>query len=164
MDWPLADLERILAQTQADMIAAAGTFELNPDFQRGHVWTPSQQVSFVESFIRGMTAGRVLFNCPGWVNSARVDGDIQANRFQCIDGLQRLTALRKFMSDEILVFSGFRASDLRGSPFDPWRLGYRLQVGIYEFQSRADLLRFYLDRCRRHTSFGDRNCTGHAVV
>ena len=49
------------------------------------------------------------------------------------------------MAGEITVFGGMVASDLKGSPFDPYRLTYRLQVGIYEFTSRAELLQFYLD-------------------
>lgn len=43
------------------------------------------------------------------------------------------------------VSLGQVAADLRGSPFDPFRMSYRLQIGIYGFKSRAELLRFYLD-------------------
>lgn len=73
--------------------------ELEPDFQRGHVWNEKQQVSFVEFFLRGGITGReILFNCVGWMNDFR-------GPFVLVDGLQRLTALRKFLRDELLVFS-----------------------------------------------------------
>lgn len=145
VDWQLGMLEKTLGDIESSMIEAGGVFELNPDFQRGHVWTDAQRTSFVEALIRKSATGRILFNCPGWSRSQSGEGDIQENTFQCIDGLQRLTAVRKFMAGEITVFGGMVASDLKGSPFDPFRMGFRLQIGIYEFTSRAELLQFYLD-------------------
>lgn len=145
VDWQLGMLEKTLADIEANMIEARGVFELNPDFQRGHVWTDAQRTSFVEALIRGAITGRVLFNCPGWSRPSKGVGDIAENTFQCIDGLQRLTAVRRFMAGEVKVFDGMTAAELAGSPFDPRRLTLRLQVGVYEFTSRAELLRFYLD-------------------
>lgn len=41
--------------------------QLNPDFQRGHVWTEKQQIAWLEFFLRGGKTGRILyFNCPWW--------------------------------------------------------------------------------------------------
>lgn len=57
------------------MEGLGGSFELNPDFQRGHVWTDSQRTAYAEAFIRKAT-GRILFNCPGW-SKAYLEGDIQ---------------------------------------------------------------------------------------
>lgn len=145
VDWPLNILEKTLAEIESSMIEASGSFELNPDFQRGHVWTDSQRTAYVEALIRKTTTGRILFNCPGWSRPHGGEGDIKENTFQCIDGLQRLTAVRMFMAGEITVFGGMVAAELKGSPFDPFRMLYRLQVGIFEFTSRAELLQFYLD-------------------
>lgn len=145
VDWMLSGLEKSLADIKASMEGLGGSFELNPDFQRGHVWTDAQRTAYVEALLRGMTTGRILFNCPGWSRAQGPEGDIPENTFYCIDGLQRLTAVRKFMAGEVKVFGGLVAEDLRGSPFDPFRMSYRIQVGIYEFTSRAELLQFYLD-------------------
>ena len=50
--------------------------QLNPDFQRGHVWTKDQQISFVEYYFRGGTSGRVLyFNKPSWNHEATTNYD-----------------------------------------------------------------------------------------
>ena len=39
---------------------------LNPEFQRAHVWTREQQVAYVEYILRGGEVGRnITFNCPG---------------------------------------------------------------------------------------------------
>ncbi len=34
--------------------------QLNPDFQRGHVWAEEQQIAFVEFILRGGMTGRDL--------------------------------------------------------------------------------------------------------
>lgn len=72
-----------------------------------------------------------------------VKGDIKEHTFECIDGLQRLTAVRKFLAGEFTVFGGLTAADLKGTPFDVSR--FRFQFCVYEFVSRSELLQFYLD-------------------
>ena len=42
--------------------------DINPDFQREHVWSEEQQIKYIEHRLRGGESGRdLLFNCPGWV-------------------------------------------------------------------------------------------------
>lgn len=135
-------LEGWLQGQESDMAAMGGSFELSPDFQRGHVWTPEQRVSYVESFVREMAPRTILFNCPGWTEDSK-GGDIPAHAFQCIDGLQRLTTMRMFMAGELKVFGGMTIKDLEGTPFDMAR-SKTLQVAVYEFKWRHDLLDFYL--------------------
>lgn len=152
VDLRLNGLEHFLSTTASDVVGMGGSFELDPDFQRGHVWTDSQRSLFIESLLRGCAPKNILFNCPGW--SKRSDsGDIPEHTFQCVDGLQRLTAVRMFMADDISIFGGIRASDLRGSPFDPGR--YTLSASIYEFSARSDLLTFYIDLNRGGTVHAD---------
>ncbi|RQP93656.1 DUF262 domain-containing protein [Burkholderia stagnalis] len=142
VDVQLGHVEDFLKGQSADMVSMGGVLELEPDFQRGHVWTDEQRVRYVESLIRGSAPRSILFNCPGW-NREKEPGDIPSHTFQCVDGLQRLTAVRKFMDGELRVFGGVSAADLKRSPFDPSR--YTLKVAVYEFSNRADLLQFYLD-------------------
>ena len=35
--------------------------QLNPDFQRGHVWSEEQQVSFIEYLLKGVSSSNVIF-------------------------------------------------------------------------------------------------------
>ena len=147
-DWPLSHVESALAEIESQVLDAGGSFELNPDFQRGHVWTDAQRVAYIEALIRKTTTGRILFNCPGWVTSDS-GGDIKANSWVCVDGLQRLTAVRMFMAGEFKVFAsegfeGLGVAELKETPFDVSRMGFMLQIAIYEFTSRAELLDFYL--------------------
>lgn len=115
---------------------------LEPDFQRGHVWTLRQQERFVESVIRGTvsSAGLLIqFNCPRWDD--KVGGDLP-DEIQCIDGLQRLTAIRKFLSGELTAF-GLRREDFNGTRFDISRS--QIRMAIFDFQNKVDLLQYYLD-------------------
>lgn len=111
---------------------------LNPDFQRGHVWTEKQQIAYVEHFLRGGMSGRDLyFNCPSWHIVAQTDYD----EFVCVDGLQRITALRKFWNNEIKVF-GVHRSDFEDSPR---LLQSRLTININDLQTREDVLQWYIE-------------------
>src|SRR6185369_8575566 len=56
---------------------------LEPEFQRGHVWSREQQIAFCEFLIRGGESGRtIIFNCRGWQN--KFEGPMYL-----VDGLQR---------------------------------------------------------------------------
>lgn len=121
-----------------------GGLELCPDFQRGHVWTEAQQIHYLENALRGVvaqTAFVIQFNCPNW-ESDKYSGDLP-HGFQCIDGLQRLTAVQRFMNDEIRPF-GFSVEDLNFSGFSI-HSSYRFRLEVFDFQKKADLLQHYLD-------------------
>lgn len=43
-------------------------FVLEPDYQRGHVWTADQQSAFVEyGLMGGENSMNITTNCPGWM-------------------------------------------------------------------------------------------------
>ena len=70
---------------------------LNPDFQRGHVWTEEQQTKFLEFLLSGGYSGKdIYFNCPGWMEDSK--------QMVLIDGLQRVTAALKFVDNKIHVY------------------------------------------------------------
>lgn len=141
-DVSLSSLENWLESQAKDLADIGGSLELHPDYQRGHVWSMQQRIEYMESFIRGQAPKLIMFNCPGYMSMC-AHGDVPANTMQCIDGLQRLTSVRMFLRGEIGVFGGLTSGSMKGTSFDPRRL--RLQVAIYEFRWRRDLLQFYLD-------------------
>lgn len=141
-DIQLSGLEDFLSSNERNVVEMGGKFELMPDFQRGHVWSDAQQVSFMESLLRGAAKADLVFNCPGWVGDT-AGGDIPEHTMQCVDGLQRLTAMRRYLRDEVRVFGGLRCKDLQGTPFRS--SAYRVHFEIHEISSRAELLQFYLD-------------------
>ena len=63
---------------------------LNPEFQRGHVWTEEQQEKYIEYVLKGGTSGKeIFFNKPSWHCKAKTEYD----DFVCVDGLQRILSL-----------------------------------------------------------------------
>lgn len=122
-----------------------GGLNLDPDFQRGHVWTHEQRAAFMEGIFRGTVGDSQLiiqFNAPHW-DSDNHGGDLP-KEIQIVDGLQRLTTVRMFMAGEITIFGGLKASDFDGSLYAVDRPNYRLKFAIHNFANRADLLRYYL--------------------
>jgi hypothetical protein len=112
--------------------------EMNPDFQRGHVWTQGQQISYVEFFLKGGKTGRdIYFNCPGWQRRT-IEGTMV-----CVDGLQRITALQKFMADELEIFGNTKFSDFE----DNMRMCRHtdLTFHINDLETREEVLRWYLE-------------------
>lgn len=109
--------------------------QMEPDFQRGHVWTDEQCSRFMEFFLRGGESGRtIIFNHPGWMTSFRGD-------FVLVDGLQRLTAALRFLNDEIPVF-GTRLSEFE----DKIPMTDKLfHFAIAKLPTRTDVIKWYLD-------------------
>jgi hypothetical protein len=108
--------------------------DLNPDFQRAHVWTTPQQTAYVEWILRGGETGRVLFfNCPGWDH-------VVTGVMTLVDGKQRLEAVRAFMRDELPAFGRLKSEYTD-----------RLRVILVSFKfriaalaTRRDILEWYL--------------------
>jgi len=109
--------------------------QLNPDFQRGHVWTREQQIAYVEYLLQGGTSGReIYFNHPGWM------GDWKGE-YVCVDGLQRLTACLKFVRGELPVF-GYLIHEFE----DRLRMAdVHLSINVNNLKTRREVLVWYLE-------------------
>lgn len=112
--------------------------EMNPDFQRGHIWTGEQQIKYVEFILRGGKTGRVIYlNNPTWRTYDNKPTDIG---FVCVDGLQRTTALRRFVKNEIKVF-GYYFNEFEGNP----RIVQDVRININDLKTRKEVLQWYLE-------------------
>ena len=112
--------------------------EIEPDFQRGHVWNEEKQIMFVEYLLRGGggVSNTLRFNCPGWMGSFK-------GPLQLVDGLQRVTACLRFLRNEI------PAPLLCGHYYDEYEdhhelNGVILTVQINDLPTRAEVLQWYL--------------------
>lgn len=143
VDFPWAHMDSLFAGWARDY----GGIEFDPDFQRGHVWTPSQQCHFIENILRGVVSSSgflMQFNCANWDTiGVQRDSDLP-DGFQCIDGLQRITAVREFLAGRVRPF-GLSVDDLDCSSFSPKSNAFRFRVAVHDFQFRADLLQHYID-------------------
>ena len=111
--------------------------EMNPDFQRGHCWTENQQISFIESVLKGgaKNARVIYLNNPNWKHSDRIYKD-----FVCVDGLQRYTAIKRFINNEIKIF-GYYYNEYE----DDLRMKYDMKINVNDLPTRKDVLQWYLE-------------------
>jgi hypothetical protein len=108
---------------------------LDPDFQRAHVWTPAQQTAYVEYILRGGTSGRELyFNHPGWMKGWE-------GEYVIVDGKQRLEAVRQFMRGEVPAFGYYRHEYAD----EPDILNARFSWNIASIATRREVLEWYLN-------------------
>lgn len=109
--------------------------ELNPDFQRGNVWTEEQQIAYLEFFFRDGRSARVIyFNIGVWGDDKNTD----IPNMVCVDGLQRLTAFIRFFNNEIPVFGSYY-KDYEDRPH------YTLKFNINNLTYKKDVLKWYLE-------------------
>lgn len=120
--------------------------ELNPAFQRGHVWTTQQQIAFIEALLACKLPEHtktILFNVV-YTDEKDADSEVRG-KMLCIDGLQRLTACLDFMAGKFKVFDGQLAyQDFIEACF-PLGSAYMLRFDIYNITSYKELLKFYID-------------------
>lgn len=107
--------------------------DLDPDFQRGHVWTMEQRTSYIEYLLRGGEHGKtIVCNCPGW--------PVGPGPYQLLDGKQRLESALLFLDGRVPAF---------GKTFPEFTGRMRFFVGfkwrILALPDRAACLRYYLD-------------------
>lgn len=111
---------------------------LNPEFQRGHVWTEEQQEKYIEYVLKGGTSGKeIFFNKPSWHCKAKTEYD----DFVCVDGLQRITAIMKFQSNDLKVF-GIYYDEFEGEPRE---VTTRISIRINDLQYEKDVLQWYIE-------------------
>lgn len=110
--------------------------DLDPDFQRAHVWTQDKQIRYVEFILRGGESSRVIYwNCPGWMNDFR-------GPMLLVDGKQRLEAVRAFLRGEIPAFGTF-IGDWEERLLRKARAHFTFNVN--NLDTRAEVLQWYLD-------------------
>lgn len=70
------------------ILLSKNIINLDPIYQRNHVWTAERSSSYIQSLYLGMAPALLIFNKT-------------KNKHNCIDGKQRITAIQKFINNEI---------------------------------------------------------------
>jgi hypothetical protein len=120
--------------TQIEKWEIESGLQLNPDFQRGHIWAKDQQVKYIEFILRGGNTARVIYlNHPGWMKDFVGD-------FVCVDGLQRITAMKRFIYNEIKAFRYYYKEYE-----DSIRMVNTLKINVNNLKTRKEVLQWYLE-------------------
>ena len=128
--------------------------DMDPDFQRGYVWTRAQQIAYVETRLRGEIASRTIqLNCP---NPNKGDTTV------IVDGKQRVTAVRQFLNNEFPIFKdmymaalplpvtdimarpGYYFRDIQNFP-GMGHLNLSFRFCINNLKTKAEVLKWYLE-------------------
>lgn len=136
VNYPLVSLVRYIEEEVEEM-----GLQLNPEFQRGHVWTEEQQIAWIEYHLRGGKSGNTIYlNNPFWKSISTPKAGTYMD-YVCVDGLQRITAAQKFIHNEIKVF---------GSYFDEYEDKMRLVnntliLNVNDLKTEREVLQWYID-------------------
>ena len=124
---------------QIDEWVQEDDLQLNPDFQRGHVWFQEQQEKYIEFVLRGGKSGKdIYFNDPNWRTIKKQTG---YNDFVCVDGLQRITAIRRFLNNEIKVFGQYY-KDFNGRTE---MVVHSLVIHVNNLKTKKEVLQWYIE-------------------
>ena len=134
VDYPLNYFVRWIEDEEREM-----GLQLNPEFQRGHVWTEQQQVDYIVFLLRGGRSGRdFYFNYPSWHVSVPAG---HYNDYVCVDGFQRITAIRRFIHNEIKVFGSYYEEFT-----DTMRIiSDTVHVNINDLKTYPEVLQWYIE-------------------
>lgn len=117
---------------------SAYNFNLDPDYQRGHVWTTEQRESFIGYALSGGSYP------PCWVN---LDIGTRLAETEVIDGKQRITSILMFMDGEICgrTSDGLEIwyNDLDESSQRRVKNSYHINIKLVELD-REGVLKLYL--------------------
>lgn len=137
VDAPLNHLENSIKLYCYDWLG--GEVLMNPDFQRGHVWTEEQQIAYIEYLLREPDKGpgtMIVLNAPMFREGKSDDPNVY-----CIDGLQRYTAIQKFLNNELKVFGYYM------NEYEDCKVMLRamtMQLAVFNFPTREEMLEYYL--------------------
>lgn len=113
--------------------------QLEPEFQRSHVWTEEQQSRYVEWILCGGKTGKeIYFNSPNW---GREKEGQPFGPMVLVDGLQRITAVLKFLRNELPAF-GHTIEEYEGKPHI---IHNNFIFYVNDLEDYADVLKWYLD-------------------
>ena len=108
--------------------------DMDPAFQRHHVWNVDQQIAFVEHVLRGGRNTTIRWNCKNWM------GKGEKGPVTLVDGKQRLTAVLMFLSNDLPAF-GTKIADFE----DRMTVEAGLQFRVNNLKTDEEVLRWYLE-------------------
>lgn len=112
-----------------------GEIILDPDYQRGHVWTKRQQREYLEYCLRGGISGRdIYWNCPGWMSDFR-------GPMELVDGKQRITAVLQFLDNKVKVFGHNYREFTDHLDF----VRHQFLFHVNDLKTQAEVIQWYLD-------------------
>lgn len=85
IDVRLTQVENHINSLIDDAKILGGELQLNPDFQRGHVWDEQKQIAFMENVLRKSAPVELKFNCAKFFESNKqINPNMNGGDIVCI--------------------------------------------------------------------------------
>jgi hypothetical protein len=115
--------------------------ELNPDYQRGYVWTQEQKERYIEYRLMDGMSGRIIYwNCPNWQRD--FGNSNWHNTLELVDGKQRLNAVFEFLDNKVKAFGKYlieyKDADIMK------RMRYDFEFHINNLSTKKEVVEWYL--------------------
>ena len=107
--------------------------DLNPDFQRGYVWTEEQQIKYIEFILKGGNTTPIYFNHSNWLSFTN-----PVDKLEIVDGKQRMNACIRFLNNEIKAFNTYY-KDFEDNCYTD------IMININNLKTRKEVLNWYLE-------------------
>ena len=136
VNYPIVSLVKYIEEEVETM-----GLQLNPEFQRGHVWTEEQQIAWIEYHLRGGKSGNTIYlKHPFW-RSIREPRESEYKDYVCVDGLQRITAAQRFIHNELKVFGSYYKEFEDGMRVLP----QTMILNVNDLKTEKEVLQWYVD-------------------
>lgn len=132
VNMPLLHIKKHLEDEIKDM-----GLNLDPDFQRAHVWDLDKRVKYVEFLLKGGKSNPIYFNHEGWTKSYR-------GEYVIVDGKQRLTSILMFLDNEFTVFKDMDSEDIGYYAREFDMIPNDVEFIINDLPNRELVLKWYL--------------------
>ncbi|WP_425290853.1 DUF262 domain-containing protein [Spirosoma linguale] len=97
-------------------MVTSSDYELNPEFQRRHRWDKTKQSRLIESFIMNVPIPPIFLY------------EVKYAKYEVMDGLQRLTAIHDFYSDNLVLEGLVEWPELNGKKYS--QLPTQIKSGV----------------------------------
>lgn len=123
--------------------------DIDPPFQRAHVWSDAQRVAFIEAVICGVSVSNRITIAHVGRRAYDMANGVEALHAVLLDGKQRLETIRRFIRGELRVFAGV---DGRAEGYTHFEMADTIRrVGRFSVEWRIvvvptweDVLRLYI--------------------
>jgi uncharacterized protein with ParB-like and HNH nuclease domain len=112
---------------------------LDPDFQREHVWNMNQRSKYMEHLFRGGNSGRMIL----WNQKVQWDPRHIDDEIELVDGKQRITTILMCLNDEVPIF-GHAFTEFEDHKTSLGLGGPHLRFNVNNLPARKKVLEWYL--------------------
>lgn len=117
------------------LFGLSGKLTIQPEYQRNYIYAEEEkEVAVIESLLKGYPLGLIYFN------------DVDENRFEVLDGQQRITSIGRFTTGKFAIFDENKREQLYSSlPADKQAKIMKSQLLVYHCKGKESEIKNWFD-------------------